>query len=75
MLTQRQTTLDAEVVDELTQALHDEDAMVVRNATFAISRLGAKASTDEIVDRLNEKPLPLAPPCARMEHRGIAASR
>ena len=54
MLTQRQTTLDAEVVDELTQALHDEDAMVVRNATFAISRLGAKASTDEIVDRLNE---------------------
>ncbi len=54
MLTQRQVKLDAAVVDALSRALYDEDAIVVRNATFAISRLGAKACTDKIVDRLNE---------------------
>jgi hypothetical protein len=53
MLTQLQSTLDLEVVGTLSGALNDEDAIVVRNATFAISRLGAKACNDEIVDRLN----------------------
>lgn len=53
LITQQQTKLDAGVVDAFTKGLSDEDAIVVRNATFAISRLGAKASTDEIVDRLN----------------------
>lgn len=54
MLTQQQATLDAAVIDALTRALEDDDAIVVRNATFAISRLGAKASTDTIIDRLGK---------------------
>ena len=54
LLTQQQATLDEGVVSAFTRGLHDEDAIAVRNTTFAISRLGAKACTDEIVDRLNE---------------------
>lgn len=52
LLTQQQTTLQAAVVASLSRALDDEDAIVVRNATFAISRLGAKACTEGIVDQL-----------------------
>ena len=33
--------------------MDDEDAIVVRNATFAISRLGGKACTDSIVDKID----------------------
>jgi hypothetical protein len=52
MLTQQQSPLDAVVVDALSRALDDEDAIVVRNATFAVSRLGASACTEHIVDQL-----------------------
>ena len=53
LLTQQHTTLDAAVVAALARALDDEDAIVVRNATFAVSRLGAKACTQSIVDQLH----------------------
>lgn len=54
MLGQQQTSLDATVVDALAQALCDEDAIVVRNATFAISRLGKKACKDGTIEQLND---------------------
>ena len=54
MLTQQQAALDVAVVDALALALKDEDAIVVRNATVAIARLGARACTDHVVDRLHD---------------------
>ena len=52
MLVQRQTSLDVAAGDALSQALGDDDAIVVRNATFAVARLGAKACTEHIVDQV-----------------------
>lgn len=52
LLTQQQSPLDDAVIETLTNALKDEDAIVVRNATFAIAKLGSKACTEEIIDRL-----------------------
>ena len=54
LITQQQETLDEGVVKAFMKGLSDEDAIVVRNATFAISRLGEKACTSEIIDRLDE---------------------
>ena len=53
MVLQADATLPADVVEALGNGLDDEDAIVVRNATFAISRLGGKACTDSIVDKID----------------------
>ena len=53
MITQQQKTLDAAVIDAFTQALGDHDAIVARNATFAIAQSGAKACSLAIIDGLN----------------------
>ena len=53
MVTQTDEILDPDVVAVLGKGLDDEDAIVVRNATFAISRLGAKASSDSIIDQID----------------------
>ena len=42
-----------EVIRVLSEALVDEDAIVVRNATFSISQLGAAANTQLIVERID----------------------
>ena len=43
-----------EVIRVLSEALVDEDAIVVRNATFSISQLGAAVSTQTIVERIDQ---------------------
>ena len=53
MVTQTDEVLATDVVAVLGKGLEDEDAIVVRNTTFAISRLGAKASTDSIIDQID----------------------
>lgn len=53
MTTQAAEVLADGVVEALGNGLDDEDAIVVRNATFAISRLGAKACTDSIIDQID----------------------
>ena len=53
MVTQTDEVLAPDVVAVLGKGLDDEDAIVVRNTTFAISRLGAKASTDSIIDQID----------------------
>ena len=42
------------LIQALSKALVDEDAIVVRNATFSISQLGAAASTQTIVERIDQ---------------------
>ena len=41
------------MIQTLSEGLGHEDAIVVRNATFAVSRLGAKACTETIIDKID----------------------
>jgi len=54
MLTPQRTTPNTTVVAAPARALDDDDAIVVRNATFAIARMGPQTSTDQVIDQLNE---------------------
>ena len=54
LVTQQHSTLDSQVIKALTDALSDDDALVIRNATFAIAKLGHKAGTDAIIDQLEK---------------------
>ena len=75
MITQAAEVLADGVVEALGNGLDDEDAIVVRNATFAISRLGAKACTDSIIDQIGSQSLPLAPSRQGLEHRSVTTPR
>ena len=43
-----------ELIQVLSEALVDEDAIVVRNATFSTAQLGAAVSTQTIVERIDQ---------------------
>ncbi len=53
LITQSHDDLPEDVIQALSEGLGHEDAIVVRNATFAVSRLGAKACTETIIDKID----------------------
>ena len=54
LIAQAYKEISNELIQALTKALVDEDAIVVRNATFSISQLGAAACTQTIVERIDQ---------------------
>jgi HEAT repeat protein len=53
VVSQAEEPTTARVLAALENALIDEDAVVVRNATLALARLGSKAKSDTVVDRVS----------------------
>ena len=53
LVTQAYKEISNELIQALSKALVDEDAIVVRNATFSISQLGAAANTQLILERID----------------------
>lgn len=53
LVAQSEAMLPDDVLKVLSDGLDDEDAIVVRNATFAVSKLGNKACSETIIDQVN----------------------